>query len=136
MWGLSGGIQQMQPDVRAMRPRQVRGHAIRQQKTSAAKAVADPPSRPAQPEQKIVTHVHPARNCPVESALSYPENRTCKRNPMPRKGVVLLPARKMLRPGHAHRNELLHQLLPFQKRLQTLVHQERDLRPREPRSKI
>src|SRR5258708_29739153 len=102
IWGLTGGIQQMQPDVRAMRARQFRGHAIRQQKTSAAKAVADPASGPAQPEQKIVTHVHPARNCPVESALSYPENRTCKRNPMPRKGVVLLPARKMMRPGHAH----------------------------------
>src|SRR6202171_1941306 len=70
IWRLTGGIQQMQPDVRAMRPRQVRSHAIRQRKTSAAKAIADPASRPAQPEQKIVTHVHPAGNCPVELPLS------------------------------------------------------------------
>src|SRR5229473_4322049 len=136
VWLLASGIQQMQPDVRAMRPRQVRGYAIRQQKTSAAEAIADPASRPAQPEQKIVTHVHPAGNCPIELSFPYPDDRTYKRNPMHRKGVVLLPSRKMLRPGHAHRNELVHQPLPFQKRLQTLVHQQRDLRPREPRSKI
>src|SRR6202165_1813880 len=98
IWRLTGGIQQMQPDVRAMRPRQVRGQAIPQQKASAAEAIADPASRPAQPEQKIVTHVHPAGNCPVELLFPYPDDRTYKRNPMPRTGVVLLPSRKMLRP--------------------------------------
>src|SRR6202165_1947679 len=113
IWRLTGGIPQMPPNVLAMRPRQFRGPATRQQKPSAAEAIADPASRPAQPEQKIVTHVHPAGNCPGELPFPYQENRTCKRNPMPRKGVVLLPSRKMLRPGHAHRNELVHQPLPF-----------------------
>src|SRR6266403_9295 len=62
-------LQQMHPNVSAMRAGQIRRDSVGQKRTTAANTVPDSSTRTTQPKYKVVTNVHACRKGPVESAL-------------------------------------------------------------------